>query len=456
MPDYYYALIPHPEEPRFLLVRDGEGWTLPSTEVTNGFMAYVAPVVQWIRGRYGMAVTVLRCASLAKEGEGEPRVSHTVFACENHCEDTTLPEGGCWASRSELDNLRLNRPEHHAIIGAWLAEQEEPATISALRPPWARPGWFGETTRWIQETLSERGITATGPVEQLKTWSISCVLHLPTTEGTVYFKAVPALFATEPNLTLHLSRQFPGQSPKVIAMDTARNFLLLRELSGGSLRDVAAREPEARLHEEALRRFAHLQIACAGRTEELAQWGCRVRSLSRLSSEWEEILPELDDPEMRAIYGLTEEEADVAKGKTPQARALTEELAAFELPETLVHGDLHGGNVQVIGEGQERAYVFFDWSDGAVTHPFFDLITFLGSLNKEAEAAEHYGRCRDAYLEPWEAYLPREALLRSFDVAQQLAPVFHALSYRYIAQSMEPSSQWELSRAVGAYLKELP
>ena len=46
------------------------------------------------------------------------------------------------------------------------------------------------------------------------------------------------------------------------------------------------------------------------------------------------------------------------------------ELDAFGLPMSIDHGDLHAGNVLAPGD----RYVFFDWHEGAVTHPFFSMV----------------------------------------------------------------------------------
>jgi hypothetical protein len=53
--------------------------------------------------------------------------------------------------------------------------------------------------------------------------------------------------------------------------------------------------------------------------------------------------------------------------------ALIDEAASLGIPDTLVHGDLHAGNIGLRG-GRS---VFFDWTDACVAQPFLDLVTFL-------------------------------------------------------------------------------
>ncbi len=457
MTNHYTAIIPHPTEPKMLVTHVSDAWVLPSLPVSSEFFAYVMAITDQIQKQYGIATTVLRCAARHYQGEGEERVVHDIFVCENLGQETTPPQDCRWMGREELDTVAITLPPFRATLEKWFAEAENPALVSPLRPGWARNGWLTETTEWIYRTLATRGITPIGPIEQLKTWSISYLLRLPTTAGNVYFKAVSSVFAMEPRLTAAVAELFPGQTAEVLAIDEARNCMLLRELSGCSLRDASKQEPEADLYATVLRRFSAIQIACIGQEDSLTKWGCRSRPLSQLPDDITELLAELENGEMRSIYGLTEEEATALVKDIPtKVTALCAELASFDLPETLLHGDLHGGNIWVTGEGDDRCFFFFDWSDGAIAHPFFDLVTFLGTPDASDEATmDRYAQSRDAYLDAWTVYLPRDQLVSAFSVAQKLAPAYHAISYRLIAQDTEPASQWELSPAVGYYLKNI-
>jgi hypothetical protein len=346
--------------------------------------------------------------------------------------------------RGDLAGLEVEPAAHHAVLEEWLDEAEGRRS-APLRAAWAEPGWLPRAEAWIGERLAESGLAATGPIAQVKTWSISCILRAPTREGSVYFKAVPPLFAGEPVLTDRLSRRHPGQAPAVLALDAERRWLLLREIGGTRLRRTA----DIALWEEALRRFARLQIAWVEQAESLLACGCADRRLAGLPAGLDRLLQETREPERRAVYGVSAEDAARVARQAPRLKARIAELAAAGVPETLVHGDLHGGNVHVDGD----RIVFFDWTDGALAHPFFDMITMFRDV---PDAPDARTRVRDAYLEPWAGLLPREHLLPLFELSQQVAPLYHALSYRAIALNTEPSLQWELSDGVGDYLRRLP
>ncbi|MFG2058612.1 phosphotransferase family protein [Micromonospora sp. NPDC048930] len=56
------------------------------------------------------------------------------------------------------------------------------------------------------------------------------------------------------------------------------------------------------------------------------------------------------------------------------------------LPDTLVHGDLHPGNVR----GDGRRATFIDWGDAFVGHPAFDILRFTETMDaRSGRASSH-------------------------------------------------------------------
>ena len=94
---------------------------------------------------------------------------------------------GHWVGREVLDTLGV--PEHEDALRAYL-EEVESEKVPALRPPWARPGWFGAATDWIEEHIEKLGYKLTLPVECVKSWGISCVLKAHSTGGGFFSKGV--------------------------------------------------------------------------------------------------------------------------------------------------------------------------------------------------------------------------------------------------------------------------
>lgn len=440
----YYAIVA--SGPRVLLLPSGSGWSLPHVSREKGAHPYFGPLIDDFRDQLGLDLAVLRVV-YRRRIAGATDESEMVLDCENRTSEAALPPGGRWMERRDLVGMDLTPPEDREVLQGWFDELDGRRAIPALRVPWARPGWLAEVESWIRARLDERGSSATERPAQVKTWSISCVLRVPTGLGPVYFKAVPPLFAGEPALTEALSRRHPGQIPRVLAQDSERGWLLLDGIHGLDLR----RTPTLDVWAPALGAFARLQREYVGQAETRLASGVMDRRIAGLPDQLDQLLAELASPDLRAVYGVSEEDAARVVALRPRLKEEIAALAAAGVPDTLVHGDLHGGNV-IVEEGRP---IFFDWTDGALAHPFFDLLTLLGDPPVEMGTPEGRERLRDAYLEPWADMLPRERLLEGLALSQRVAPLYHALSYRHIARNTEPALHWELSDGVGDYLRLL-
>ena len=134
----------------------------------------------------------------------------------------------------------------------------------------------------------------------------------------------------------------------------------------------------------------------------------------------------------------------------PRLQALCDELAAQGVPETLVHGDLHGGNVGV----RDGAVRFLDWTDACVSHPFLDLVTLLPAPGREGDdSGDAHAHLRDRYLAGYEGVAPWERLRRAFDLAWCLVAMHQVVSYVGIRRSLEPAARTEFAGALGSWLR---
>jgi Ser/Thr protein kinase RdoA (MazF antagonist) len=228
-------------------------------------------------------------------------------------------------------------------------------------------------------------------------------------------KAVFSTFSHEPALTQALAEEHPTLVPEVLAVDISRGWMLIRELRGTPIGELPVQR-----WGDALRAVAGVHRQWAGRTSELFSLGAHDRTLDTLASE------------IRATFD--------AVGLGVDARTLSQlewrcaELGRGPLPQTVVHGDLHPWNVMV--DGVELR--IFDWSDACVSHPLFDLPTFL-QRTKDEVARESM---LDAYLAAWDDLGSAEDLRAAYELARPLACVHHAVSYLRINEALEPDDRW--------------
>lgn len=262
--------------------------------------------------------------------------------------------------------------------------------------------------------MAALGLRPSGRVQLVEQGPLSSVLRLETSAGRVYLKAVFSIFRHEPVLTQALAERHPAIVPEVLAVDTRRGLLLMCELRGSPVGEL-----DTECWSEALRVAASIQRDWAGRDEDLFALGASDRTLTALEAE----------------IGAAFDAGGVPRGWiVSELERRCTELAHGPLPQTLVHGDLHPGNVMVDGANSR----IFDWSDACVSHPLFDLPTFLPRCDDPAAR----DAMLDAYLDTWSDYGSRGELRALYEIAQPLAYVHHAISYQRITEAFEPDDRW--------------
>jgi hypothetical protein len=440
IPRDYYGLIPDPAGRQLLLLPGPDGWHLPHfrSEEPNLFQGmHIRAAMQ---AALGIEVSLLRCAEMYANPE-DRRWRWAVLELENQSPGWEPPDGAQWVDRAALAGLPLAQPEQRATIEGWLAERES-GNIPALRPAWARPGWLAEVTAWVAAHLAERGATLDGPLEQRKTWSISCLLRGSTAAGAVYVKACPnlPLFTHEPAITAALAAHYPQYVPQPLAVEQARRWMLLADFGNDLLDNAPLPAWEAMIDT-----FARMQRESEGQIAALLAAGCLDRRPATLVAAIPALLAD-----SRALHIIPAEELDQLEAAAPRLAALCDALTQTPVAPTLVHGDLHGHNVAL----RDGVPIFFDWSDACIAHPFFDLATLPDGDFFTANPDE-LPRLRDRYLAHWSDVAPHEELVALADQVVPVALLHHSVSYQHIVISLEPSSQSELSNGWRYFLREL-
>ncbi|MBX0329968.1 hypothetical protein K2Z83_20075 [Oscillochloris sp. ZM17-4] len=442
----YHIILGHPERAEVLLLPGEVGWRLPGfSAAERRFWQDVAHVGRAVADRYGAAVHTLRCAAIDYERDSE--LLSKIYVAALREPGWCPPQGAIWAGRAEAAALSLELPRQRGPISEWFGWYDDGAPAPGTRAPWYMPGWHPAAATWVAETLGAFGITQRGPVEQLRSWQRSAILRAPTSRGDVYFKAVPPMFAHEPALSAVLAARDPARVAAPLAIDPARGWMLTPAVPGHSLDE----QPEIEIWEAALRSFAELQIASAGRLGELRAAGVPDRPLSMLAEQIGPLLSDVDATLPGRPAGLTDAQRADLHDLAPRLRELCVELEGYGLPLAIEHGDLWAGQI-IAGPG---GFTFLDWSDSSISHPFFSLLLFLieaeDHLPKEPGARE---RLRDAYLGPWATHMPRGRLERAFELAQPLAALHHAVTYQQVVlPNMEVA--WEMELMLPFYLKML-
>lgn len=441
---HYSLVIPHTHERRVLLLPGEAGWRLPHFVPDEKHFAMVGHINWTMRAQLGITVTTLRC--LYDDFDHAAQTVWRGYAMDNHSPDWTPPSGAAWLDQAELDTLQLEIPHQRTALEAWFEWLDE---NPAQRVPWSHPGWFRTAAVWIHTQLKKLGVTPISPIEQVQVWARSCTLRVDTTEGRFYFKAVHPLFAVEPVLTRVLAKRYPDNLPQVVAVDGARGWMLVRDFGGERLDECQ----DITQWEAALRSFARLQVDMVSHTGSVIAMGCHDRQVDNLTIQLDRLLVD-----KAALFPGSEADLSAAEYQrlvalAPRLRSMAYALMDFNVPLSLEHGDLWSRHIRVNGE----QFVYFDWADSSVTHPFFDLLFLLADSDQHLpNPPETRAWLRDAYLREWTAFEPMERLVQAMAVAEPLAALHHALVvHQVILPAIELRAQWEVGSRVPQYLRLL-
>jgi len=433
-------IIPHPTAPQVLVLHENGTWRLPRTQIDQQWPKPLDRINAEMWQQLGIHVTIL--GQLVEHVDEAACQVYRTYLCENHSPGWTPPANGQWVGATHLDKIEFASPEQQVALAAHLAEVET-GNLPVLRTPWARLGWYAATATWIQDQLVQLGYQVTSEetaedgtavpmaIEQVKHWFLACVMRVATHRGYVYFKASGGspLFAKEASAMHGLACLFPQYVPSPLAIEAAREWMLLADFGPevGWTADIQTRVA-------VLGHFGRLQIAAAEHIDELIAIGCLDRRLDKLAAQ---IDPLFNDATMLAY--VSEAQGEQLRALAPKLKAICAKLAGYNVPQTLVHGDMHMGNVARQGGN----FFFFDWTDACIAHPFLDMIDILHEKDPALQVI-----LRDAYLAEWATFETIERLLDMWALAYPLCALHQAVSYQAILAQTEPAMKYEMAWAM--------
>jgi len=254
-------------------------------------------------------------------------------------------------------------------------------------------------------------VTGTIEDERIRPWA--AVLRVPTTAGRMYFKEAVPYHAHEARLIEILARRRPELVTEVAVADE-RGRMLMRD-GGVQLSAVLEGDLDLRYWEEALPLYAELQIAATPAADELVAAGALDRRARVLPAVFDELVA-------ARAEGLTDEEQRELHALAPEVQRFVEQVASQAVPETIQNDDFTDGSIFI----RDGSYRFLDWGDACVSHPVFTLTVtqrVIEIRHKLPLRSKEIERVRDAYLEPFTRFEPREELELMVEPARRIGQI---------------------------------
>jgi hypothetical protein len=323
-----------------------------------------------------------------------------------------------------------------------------------LQPIWQDPVWQKGVHEWIRAQAEHNSIQLTGEIKQPHIYHWSTVMTVPSDVGVLFFKATAEETKHEIVLTQKLAEWYPNAMPELIAVDTARGWMLMRD-GGEQLRASIRPTQDIKPWKPVITRYAELQIGLAGHVDEILALGIPDHRLASLPCLFLQLLVDEESLMLGQEKGLTPDEFRQLQNLKTRFEGLCAELADFGIPESINHGDFHDGNILI----KDGRITFFDWGDADITHPFVSLRTFFVSIEMALDLDDYaftpeMAALLDRYLEPFQKFASKKGLRKAYSLSKPVASIVKTLAWHQSISRMDDSMRGEYAWIIPAVLKE--
>jgi hypothetical protein len=320
-----------------------------------------------------------------------------------------------------------------------------------MHPLWDGPGWLHEIRDWTAASMATAGIESDESLveHQRRPWSV--VFTLDSSRGRLFFKSVINELRPEAALHQALVGSHPDAVPPLVAADRDRGWLLMED-AGQPLRCSVRSVHDIDQVAAALVRMAQLQISWLPNAQELLDLGAMDRRPNSLPDAFARLIGDPGALASGHSEGLSDDEATRLVNLQPRVKELCRRLAGWGPPPTLHHDDFHDANIYL----NHGKYVFADWGEAGVAHPFFTPMIALRALSWRLDlppGSPELARLRDAYLGVWESFGAPRDMRRAYDLAQRLAPISRALTWHRVMSAVPAGARGEDATAAASWLR---
>lgn len=273
---------------------------------------------------------------------------------------------------------------------------------------------------WANETLKNKGFVLSGKIEDIQTTAWSNIHRIHTETGYVYLKITAELLSMEPIIAEMLSEKFHASVPIVIDKNIELNCFLMKD-AGTPFWGYKNKELKTTFLTEAIRQYKYIQKQCETYLSDLFALGVPDWQLEKLSEHFQQLIKQED---LLINDGMLPDEINKLSKCQSACEKLCNDLAKFNMPATLDHCDLHGGNILI--DEKTHHTTIIDWGEVVITHPFLSRVGILRGVVQYYDFQEQ---------ELWDLLfkiesIEKEELIKMVNLTKRLEPVYSALTFQ--------------------------
>lgn len=435
----YYFIITDSNLQNILLEKQGYLYSLISYESDDDDSS------KFIKDLTGIDTHILYFTDLKIDLDNKKEIITFVVIADSTSNKNNNPNFE-WCNLNNIPKDIDQKP----ILDKWLKIKD-----NKFNTPWFNKDWFEISKKQLQNILineTNYGINKIINVSQFYVSSISCLLKIETNKGFFFCKRVlPEIFKNEPDITKELSNLLPHYLPEIIYNNNDKGFIITKDFG----KNILSESKNFNDWLSVIKTFAQLQIEASKYKDFLLEKEMFDRTTQNMPEILEKYLNDDNKIYLNQEDNLTSKERDKLLNNIDNIKRMYEELGSYNIPSTVEHGDLHSGNIAI----DKGRIIFYDWSDCAISHPFFSLRSFLwiffdkeGHLKDKVEEFpdidQPYEKLLNAYLEKWTAFNSLENLRKAYELSRILANLSFALQYILLTDSMEEHTKFQYKGSI--------
>lgn len=288
--------------------------------------------------------------------------------------------------------------------------------------------------KWATDYLNSQGYSLQGPPDIMLETPWSNVVRFSTSKGTIYLKQPAPLISQEAKITQLLADKFHASVPFVMASNDELHCFLMKD-AGVTLRTYLKTEFQPSLLCKAINQYTAMQRSTENDIESLLALEVPDWRLDKLPKLYDHMINQTD---FLKANGLTDKELKLLTDFSSQILEELTSLSQYQIPETLVQSDFHSNNILI--NPITKKLTFIDLGEVVITNPFFSLHTFLCQVmlhDGVKELDETYQTLQDTCIENWLELGAKNELMTGFKLAKKLWPIYSALVYYRIMNSVD-------------------